>query len=380
MRLRSKLPEGGVTIFSKMSNLAQKHEAINLGQGFPNFDCDKELRDRICYHLHDGKNQYCPMPGLYELRETLAKKINKLYNREIDPNSEITITAGATQAIFTAITAFVHEGDEVIILEPAYDCYKPTIELVNGKCIPHRLSGPDYEVNWEEVKKKITVKTSMIVINTPHNPIGKTLKAKDLVELEKIVSDRDIVVLSDEVYEHLIYDNADHQSVLRFANLYKKSMAIFSFGKTFHSTGWKVGYAVGPEALTSEFRKIHQWNVFCVNSFVQYGLNDYLQDESQYLKLPSFYQEKRDYLNNLLKDSKLKAIPSEGTYFQLFDYSDISDENDIHFTENLVTEYGVASIPVSVFSTEPSDDRMIRLCFAKTNHVLEQAAERLNKI
>ena len=380
MRLRSKLPEGGISIFSRMSALAAKHNAINLGQGFPDFDCDPVLRSRISHHLNNQKNQYCPMAGLFELRETLSKKINKLYDHCVDPQTEITITAGATQAIFTAITALVHEGDEVIIIEPAYDCYKPTIELVKAKCIPYGLSGPDYKIDWDELDSLVSSKTSMIIINTPHNPIGKTFAKTDMKALEAIINQRDIVVLSDEVYEHLIYDDIQHQSVLKYPNIYNQSISVFSFGKTFHATGWKIGYAVGSPKLMAEFRKVHQWNVYSANSFVQYGINDYLKDESKYLGLPTFFQEKRDYLNKLLDKSKLKPVKSEGTYFQLFDYSEISDEDDITFSLHLTSKYRVASIPLSPFTSKKTNDKMIRLCFAKKDRTLEQAAELLNKI
>ena len=380
MELRSKLPGGGATIFSVMSALANKHNAVNLGQGFPDFDCDQELRTLVSHHLNSNKNQYCPSAGLLSLRETLAEKIFSIYDNEINPEDEITITAGATQALFTAISAFVHEGDEVIIIEPAYDCYRPSIQMMGGVCVPYSLSGPDYKVDWEELTSMISERTAMIIINTPHNPIGKTLKKHDLETLEKISQKNDIIILSDEVYEHLIYDDQKHQSVMMYPSLFEKSLAIFSFGKTFHCTGWKIGYAVGPRHIMNEFRKVHQWNVFCVNSFLQYALRDYMKEESNYLHLPNFYQRKRDYLNDLLANSKFQPLKSEGTYFQLFDYSDISDMNDVEFAKYLTTEHGVASIPVSVFSSKPSSDKMIRLCFAKTEEVLERAAELLNKI
>ncbi|MEE9371936.1 MAG: methionine aminotransferase [Saprospiraceae bacterium] len=380
MEIRSKLPRGGDTIFSVMSALASEYSAINLGQGFPDFDCDAELRDRISHHLNDKKNQYCPMAGLFSLRKTLAFKIFNLYGTKVDPATEITITAGATQAIYTAITAFVHEGDEVIIIEPAYDCYKPAINLVKGIVVPYVIKGPGFKIDWDVFEDLITPKTSMIVINTPHNPIGKTLKSEDLLALNELVKGKNIVVLSDEVYEHLIYDNAHHQSVLRYADLYNQSMAVYSFGKTFHSTGWKIGYIVAPQYLMEEFRKVHQWNVFSVNSFVQYGLNDYLKEPNNYLHLPKFYQKKRDYFNNLLSDSRFKPILSEGTYFQLYDYSEISDDDDVTFAKRMTCKYKVASIPVSVFYSQKTDDKFIRLCFAKTEKVLEKVAELILQI
>ena len=363
-----------------MSALAAEHGAINLSQGFPNFDTPQALKDKVAYYLQNGKNQYCPMAGLKELRDVLADKMKSSYGLECDPDSEITITAGATQALFTAITTFVDKGDEVILIEPAYDSYRPTIELVKGIPVPYELSAPDFKIDWDELAALITVRTRMIIINTPQNPIGKTLKQEDLEALQKITSGTDIIVLSDEVYEHLIFDGQAHQSVARYPELYERSLLVYSFGKTFHSTGWKIGYCVGPETLMSEFRKVHQFNVFCVNSFEQYALADYLRDPQPYLELPAFYQNKRDFLQNALTGSKLKALPSEGTYFQLYDYSEISDEPDTDFAKRMTTEYGVAAIPVSVFYSSGKQNNVIRLCFAKTEDMLEEAGKLLNAI
>jgi len=380
VRILSKLPNVGTTIFTVMSQLAAEHGAINLSQGYPNFDTPKDLKDKVAYYLQNGKNQYCPMAGLITLREVLADKMQKSYGLRPDPGSEITITAGATQAIFTAITAFVDKGEEVILIEPAYDCYRPTIELVKGVPVPYELSAPDFNIIWDELKTLINVRTRMIIINTPQNPIGKTLKQEDLEELQRLTSGTDIIVLSDEVYEHLIFDGQLHQSVARFPELYQRSLLVYSFGKTFHSTGWKIGYCVGPEILMSEFRKVHQFNVFCVNSFEQYALADYLKNPEPYLGLPAFYQKKRDFLQSALKGSRLKPIPSEGTYFQLYDYSDISDEPDTEFAKRMTTEYGVASIPVSVFYSSRKQNGVIRLCFAKTEDMLEEAGNLLKVI
>jgi len=380
VRIISKLPNVGTTIFTVMSALAAEHGAINLSQGFPNFDTPQALKDKVAYYLQNGKNQYCPMAGLKELRDVLADKMKSSYGLECDPDSEITITAGATQALFTAITTFVDKGDEVILIEPAYDSYRPTIELVKGIPVPYELSAPDFKIDWDELAALITVRTRMIIINTPQNPIGKTLKQEDLEALEKITSGTDIIVLSDEVYEHLIFDGQAHQSVARHPELYERSLLVYSFGKTFHSTGWKIGYCVGPETLMSEFRKVHQFNVFCVNSFEQYALADYLRDPQPYLELPAFYQKKRDFLQNALTGSKLKALPSEGTYFQLYDYSEISDEPDTDFAKRMTTEYGVAAIPVSVFYSSGKQNNVIRLCFAKTEDMLEEAGKLLNAI
>ena len=380
MKIVSKLPHVGTTIFSVMSALANKHNAVNLSQGFPNFDCPEALKDRVNFHMQNQKNQYAPMPGIPVLREKLATKMEYLYQNKINPDSEITITAGATQAIFTAINTFVKSGDEVITLEPAYDCYIPAIELVGGGSIPYELSAPDFRIDWEKFGQLITPKTKMIVINTPHNPIGKVLQETDLMALQDLTKGTDIIVLSDEVYEHLIYDGRIHQSVLRYPELFKRSLVTFSFGKTFHNTGWKMGYCVAPENLMKEFRKVHQYNVFSVNSFVQYGIADFLDNREFYLDLPHFYQNKRDFFLQAISASRLKPLTSEGTYFQLFDYSNISDEPDTEFAIRMTIEYGVAAIPVSVFYTSKKDERLIRLCFAKTEDLLEKAGKLLSEI
>lgn len=380
MNIQSKLPNVGTTIFSVMSALANKHNAINLSQGFPNFDCPEALKQMVNKHLQEGKNQYVPMAGVPALRQRLVDKIDRMTGHSINPDTEITITAGATQALFTAIATFVSAGDEVILIEPAYDCYRPAIEVVGGIPIAYELVAPDYTINWQEIKNLVTEKTKMIIINTPHNPIGKTLKASDLKALEDLTKGTDILVLSDEVYEHLIYDGANHQSVLRYPELFKRSLAVYSFGKTFHNTGWKIGYIVAPDYLMKEFRKVHQFNVFSVNSFVQYGIADFLEDPESYLTLPNFYQQKRDFFGKTMEGSRLQPSSSEGTYFQLFDYSNISDEADTDFAKRLTVEHGVASIPVSVFYTSGRQDKMIRLCFAKTEDLLESAGKLLREI
>jgi len=378
--IQSKLPGGETTIFTIMSALATKHNAINLGQGFPNFDTPKELRDMVAHYLQNAKNQYCPMAGLPALRSVLSEKVKSLYGLSVSSETEVTVIAGATQGLFTAITAFVHEGDEVIIIEPAYDSYKPTIELMKATAVPYKLNAPDFKVNWEDLGNLITDRTRMIIINTPHNPIGKTLKRQDLVALDRLTSGTNILVLSDEVYEHLIYDGQDHQSVLRFPNLFKRSIAVYSFGKTFHSTGWKIGYCVAPEYLMDEFRKVHQWNVFCVNSFEQYALADYVKDESNYNYLPTFYQAKRDLLCTAMEGSKFEPLASEGTFFQLFKYDQISVEADTEFVKRMTIDYGVAAIPVSVFYSDRQQGGVIRLCFAKTDDLLVEAGERLKSM
>lgn len=377
MKFHSKLPDVGTSIFSVMSALANKHQAINLSQGFPNFDCPQLLKQLVNKHMQEGKNQYVPMAGVPLLREKLASKIESMYGLKVNPDSEITITAGATQALFTTIATFIKQGDEVLLIEPAYDSYRPSIEVVGGIPVIYELKAPDYKIDWNELQSLISGRTRMIIINTPHNPIGKTLKTTDLEALQTITSNSDILVLSDEVYEHLIYDQALHQSVLRYPKLYERSLAVYSFGKTFHNTGWKVGYCVAPEYLMKEFRKVHQFNVFSVNSFVQYGIADFLDDSSVYLDLPDFYQQKRDFFEAIMQNTLFVPSPSEGTYFQLFDYSAISNENDIAFTKMLTTEHGVAAIPVSAFYSSGRQDKMIRLCFAKTEDTLQAAGERL---
>jgi len=361
MQIRSKLPKSDITIFTVMSALANEHKAINLGQGFPDFDCDKSLRDLVVKYVNGEKNQYCPMAGLFDLRQAISDKI-------------------ATQAIFTAITAFVHEGDEVIILEPAYDCYIPAIQIAGAKPLGYQMVYPNYAIDWNEIENMVTEKTSMIIINTPHNPTGTILKQEDLVALEKIVVGKNIIVLSDEVYEHLIYDGATHQSVIRFPNLFQQSLAVFSFGKTFHSTGWKMGYAVGPKHLMDEFKNVHQWNVFCVNSFTQYALAEHLQTPSNYKALPAFFEQKRDFLTGSLKDTRLKPKLSQGTFFQLFNYEELSTMEDAEFAKYLTKEIGVAAIPLSPFYSKPPGDKVIRLCFAKKESTLAAAAERLAKL
>jgi len=376
----SKLPKVGTTIFTKMSAMANKHEALNLSQGFPDFPIDPKLIDCTLKAMKSGYNQYAPMPGLVGLREAIAEKIEDAYSIAYHPETEITITSGATQAIFTAIAAFVKEEDEVIIFTPAYDCYQPAIELLGGKPVFVQLKSPDYKINWEEVKKLISQRTRMIIINTPHNPTGTLLSEEDLKELEKITAHSEIIILSDEVYEHIVFDGQKHASICRNKGLADRSIAVFSFGKTFHITGWKMGYCIGPKQLMVEFRKVHQFNVFSSNHPLQHALTEYLNDSENYLSLGSFYQKKRDVFLSAITGSRFKVIPSKGTYFQLLDYSSISDENDVMFAERLVHEYKIASIPVSVFYNSPLDEKVLRFCFAKKEQTLEEAAKILSKI
>ena len=378
--IKSKLPNVGTTIFTVMSKLAVENNAVNLGQGFPGFQMDNRLSDLVHHYMIKGFNQYAPMQGVVELRRTLAEKIEKAYGHAYDWNDEITITAGGTQAIYTAITALVHEGDEVILFAPAYDCYAPAIELNGGKPIWVELNFPDYSIDWEHVKKVINHRTRMIVINSPHNPSGRCLSANDMKILEKIVDGTDIVVLSDEVYEHIIFDGQRHESIARYPKLAAQSMAVFSFGKTFHNTGWKMGYIVGPNELMREFRKVHQFNVFSCNTPVQYALHDYMQDENTYLTLPAFYQEKRDYFLSLIAGSRFTWKPAAGTYFQSLSYRGISDEADTDLAIRLTKEFKIASIPCSVFYPDKLDEQVLRFCFAKENAILEEAASILKSI
>ena len=378
--IRSKLPKAGTTIFSIMSGLANEVGAINLSQGFPGFPVSEKLISLYHDALRAGHNQYAPMPGIFTLRECIAEKMEDLYSCVYDPEAEITITAGGTQALYTAISALIHEGDEVIVLEPSYDSYVPAIQLAGGIPVHIPLQPPNYFIPWEEIKKLITQKTRMIIINTPQNPTGTILTAKDMLQLEKITDGTDIIILSDEVYEHIIFDGNEHQSVARYPKLASRSMIVFSFGKTFHATGWKVGYCLGPAHLMKEFRKVHQFTVFSVNTALQHALTAYMLNKENYMGLGEFYQEKRDYFQKLMKGSKFKILPCLGSYFQLLDYSSISKEKDTEYAIRLTKEIGVASIPVSVFYSVPHDYHLLRFCFAKENDQLEKAAERLLSI
>ncbi len=381
MKITSKLPNVGTTIFTVMSRLAQEHQAINLSQGFPNFDCSPKLKALVQYYMDHGANQYAPMPGSPQLREAIIGKVERLYGWRPKVESEITITAGATQALFTAITAFVHAGDEVILLEPAYDSYGPVVELCGGKIVPYQLQAPDYQVDWEAFQQLISPRTRMIIINTPHNPTGSILQQADLEQLQELTRGTDILVLSDEVYEHLIYDGEEHQSVLRYPELWQRSLATYSFGKTFHNTGWKMGYCLAPEHLMKEFQRVHQFNVFSVNHPTQRAIADFLQDPEEYLSLSSFYQQKRDYFLQAMEGSRFRPVPCRGTYFQLFDYSAISQEKDTDFAVWLTKEHGVATIPVSPFySAADTEARVVRMCFAKTEDVLTKAGAVLKEV
>ncbi|TWF44667.1 2-keto-4-methylthiobutyrate aminotransferase [Chitinophaga polysaccharea] len=376
----SKLPDVGTTIFTVMSSLAVTHQAINLSQGFPDYDCSDELKAMVNEAMQQGHNQYAPMPGLMPLRAAIAEKISRLYRQSISPDTEITITPGGTYAIFTAIATCIRPGDEVIIFEPAYDSYIPNVLVNGGTPVLIPLSFPGYRINWNDVRAKITPRTKMIMLNTPHNPTGSILQENDIRELEKLVEEFNLLVLSDEVYEHLIFDGAQHHSILRYPAIYRNSFVTFSFGKVFHNTGWKMGYCVAPEHLMKEYRKVHQYLCFSVNTPTQYGLARFLETPSHYLELPAFYQQKRDYFLELMKDTRFTPLASEGSYFQLMKYDRISDEGDKDFAVRMTKDFGVAVIPVSAFYRDGKDDHVIRFCFAKKQATLEQAAAKLRLI
>jgi len=376
----SKLPQTGTSVFAVMTQLAREHDAINLSQGFPDFPVSEKLIELVSKHMQLGHNQYAPMPGLPLLRERIAEKTQALYGAVYSPDTEITVTAGATQAIYTAISAFVREEDEVIVFEPAYDSYVPAIKLNGGIPIVSKLKLPDYHIDWNEVKKQLNSRTKMIIINSPHNPSGSILSAVDLKALEKLTSNTGIIVLSDEVYEHIIFDNKVHESVCRYPGLAERSLVTCSFGKTFHATGWKTGYCVAPENLMKEFRKAHQFIVFCVNTPMQHALADYLEDPANYHGLGDFFQQKRDFFADALIGSRFKIVPAYGTYFQLLDYSQISDEEEMAFAQRLTREFKVAGVPTSSFYSKTSNQQMLRFCFAKSEETLTKAAEILCKI
>lgn len=378
--IQSKLPNTGTSIFAVMSGLAIEHGALNLSQGFPDFPISEGLIERVNYFMKSGRNQYAPMPGVLELRTAISRMFQLNHESYYNPDTEITITAGATQGLFSAISAFVCAGDEAIIFEPAYDSYAPAIELNGGIVKRSKLLFPDYKINREEVLSLISPKTKMIIINTPHNPTGSLLEKDDLEFIQKITNNTNIIVLSDEVYEHLIFEGKQHQSASRFEELKKRSLVIGSFGKTFHATGWKTGFVLAPDYLMKEFRKIHQFVVFACNTPIQYAIADYLQKPENYTYLGEFFQKKRDVFSNALKDSRFKVLSCYGTYFQLLDYSKITDEKELDFAKRLTIEHGIASVPVSPFYKEGEENKILRFCFAKEDSTLIKAAEILCKI
>ncbi|MFP4289969.1 MAG: methionine aminotransferase [Bacteroidales bacterium] len=379
-QISSKLPGQGTSVFAVMTQLANEHNAINLSQGFPDFPVSEKLISLVHQKMRGGFNQYAPMPGLPKLREEISRKTEFLYGARYNPDTEITITAGATQAIYTAISAFVGEGDEVIIFEPAYDSYVPAIKLHGGIPVFCALKLPDYHIDWEEVKKLINTRTKMIIINTPHNPTGSILSASDMLQLQEITRDTSILILSDEVYEHIIFDGYEHQSVCRFPELAQRSLVMCSFGKTFHATGWKLGYCVAPENLMKEFRKIHQFVVFTVNTPVQHAIAEYIQNPENYIHLGAFYAQKRDYFLQLISQSRFKPVPCNGTYFMVLDYSKISEEPEMEFATRLTREFGIASVPNAYFYHKKENHQTLRFCFAKGDQTLEKAAEILCRI
>ncbi len=373
-----KLPGVGSSIFTIMSRLAHKENAINLAQGFPDFSCDPMLLDLVEVHLKGGKNQYAPMAGVPALREILADKISSSYQQKVEPNN-ITITSGATQALFTAVSAFIKPGDEVIVIEPAYDSYVPAIKVNGGVPVFISLSAPEYNIPWERVRAAVNDKTKMLIINSPHNPTGRIIKQQDILALEKLVQEKEILILSDEVYEHLVFDGEKHESVLQSDVLKPYAMACFSFGKVLHATGWKLGYIVANEELTESFRNVHQFTVFSCNTPIQYAIADYYK-EKVYLSIPDFFESKRKLLREILDQSRFSYLPAEGTYFQTVDYSSISAESDFEFACRITKEHKVASIPISSFYHNKKDEKTIRLCFAKKESTLERAGEILSKL
>ncbi len=381
LKLDSKLPDAGTTIFTIMSKMAQDYGAINLSQGFPDFEPDEGLIDRVDYYLRNGRNQYPPMIGIPELRAAISRKLKINSQIDIDSESEITITSGATEALFCAIHCVVRPGDEVIVFDPAYDSYQPAISLAGGKTIHIPLHLPDYSIDWQAVQQKLNSNTRLIIINSPHNPSASVLQREDLDSLATAIRPSNCFVLSDEVYEHIIFDGREHASVLTHDELRKRSMAVFSFGKTYHVTGWKIGYCIAPAGLTAEFRKIHQFNVFTTPTPMQWAIADFLESNPQnYQQLGAFYQQKRDLFCRMIASSRFKLPPSAGTYFQLADYSRISDKTDIEFANWMTQEKGVAVIPLSPFYKEPPDSKMIRFCFAKQDETLKQAADIINNL
>ena len=380
MHIQSRLPKVGTNIFTIMSALATEHKAINLGQGFPDYPMSDELISKVNEAMRRGNNQYAPMPGLVALRESLAEKVEFLYRAKINPETEITITPGGTYAIYTALTTILQPGDEVIIFEPAYDSYIPNIEINGAKVVPLPLTYPDYKIDWELVQQAINPKTKAIIINSPHNPTGSVIDQQDIEELKKVTAGTNIFIISDEVYEHLIFDELPHESILKYPELLERSFVCFSFGKTYHCTGWKLGYCIAPAVLMKEYRKVHQFNCFTCFTPSQVALAEYLKDKEAYLSLPRFMQQKRDYFIELMKNTKFDLLPTHGSYFVCASYGRISDEGDKDLAIRLTKEAGVATIPVSAFYHNTKDDKVVRFCFSKQSRTLQQAVERLMKL
>ena len=380
LQIQSKLPAVGTTIFTIMSSLALEYNAVNLGQGFPDYPMNEELIAAVNEAMRDGYNQYAHMNGLANLREVIAEKIQSLYSTTVDPESQVTVTPGGTYAIYTSLTTVLKPGDEVIVFEPAYDSYIPNIVINGAIPVLIELKFPEFKIDWQEVKSRITPRTRMIMINSPHNPTGAVLSEADINALRSIVRGTRILILSDEVYEHLIFENLSHQSILRYPDLLERSFVCFSFGKVYHCTGWKLGYAVSSPVLMKEFRKVHQFNSFSSHTPSQAALAKILKQKELYLSLASFMQKKRDYFHSLMRDTKFTPLPSFGSYFQVYTYAQVSDEPDKDFAIRIIKEYGVATIPLSVFYQSGVDNKALRFCFAKKEETLELAAEKLRKI
>ena len=379
LKIKEKLPDWGTSIFAIMSKMAVEHNALNLSQGFPDFNCSDELLSLLHDFQNKGFNQYAPMPGVPVLRNVISNTIKKVYERNYNPETEITITSGATQAIYTAVSCILNKGDEAIVFDPSYDCYAPDIEANGG--IPIRIPlKKDFSYDWDEIRKHVNEKTKLMIFNSPHNPSGSLIQKEDIEQLIKLVKGTDILLISDEVYEFIVFDNENHHSFTLYDELYKRSFVISSFGKTFHTTGWKLGYCAAPEYLMKEFRKLHQFVVFSSNTPIQHAYAEYLKDEKNYLNLPGFYQKKKDLFAGEMKKSRFEVLPCKGTYFQLLDYSDISDKNDMEFSEYLTKEVGIATIPLSPFYKNGSDEKVIRVCFAKKDEVMVEAAKILSKL
>lgn len=379
--LETKLPKVKTTIFTVMSQLAAEHNALNLSQGFPDFTCPGRLVERVAEHLRAGHNQYAPMTGVPSLRQRIAEKTARLYGASVDPDTEITVTSGATEALFAAIAAVVRPGDEVILFDPAYDSYEPAVELAGGVTRRIPLHAPDYAIDWQRLRDTVSAKTRLVVINSPHNPTGAVLSAADLESLAEVLASTRAFLLSDEVYEHIVFDGRAHESVLKHPQLRARSFVVSSFGKTYHTTGWKIGYCIAPPSLSAEFRKVHQYLTFSTTTPMQWAIADFLAEAPEhYLELPAFYQEKRDRFLADIAASRFKPLPCKGTYFQLLDYSALSEEADVSFARRLTIEHGVAAIPVSVFHADGRDDKVLRFCFAKGEATLGQAAEILCRL
>jgi methionine aminotransferase len=378
--VRSKLPDAGVTIFTTMSRLALEHGAINLSQGFPDFNCAPELIDAVTRYMREGHNQYAPMPGTIPLREALATKIERLYGHRYDPVSEITVTSGATEALFATLTALVHPGDEVLLFQPAYDSYVPAIQLSGGTPVFVTLRPPDYHIDWDAARRAMTSRTRAIVLNSPHNPTGMILTADDMRELQRLLEQTDAVVVSDEAYEHIVFDGARHESMSRYPAIAERAIVIGSFAKTFHTTGWKIGWAAAPRALSAEVQSIHQWVTFAVNGAIQMAFAEMLRKDPECRSVGAFYQRKRDLFLTLVQASRFRPLPCRGTFFQMMDYSAISSDADTDVALWLLKEHGVASIPPSSFLYGVNSGPILRFCFAKRDETLEDAAERLRKV